>query len=174
MEKDEIESTITYLIHLQDHDNTGFIDETKMLNLIESLSCDFSKKESIEIKNKIKKAIADKIKSKLGFLTLNLKPTVLPNINVENNNRLVDSIVYKKSRSYNDKEQIDANNLRPSRISPTNSLVILGEDDSLNDNNSNKIRIDQSNDIDVNVLSDMTYDKNVNDKRNENLNNDIF
>lgn len=71
-----------------------------MLNLIESLSCDFSKKESIEIKNKIKKAIADKLKSKLGFLKLNLKPAVLPN----NNNGLVkeSSIVYNKSRSHND------------------------------------------------------------------------
>lgn len=118
-----VENSLTYIIQLQDFDNTGMIDESKMLNLIESLSCDFTKQQSIEIKKKIRQAIADKIKSKLGFLKLNFDLSKKDNNNV--NSKSGDDIF------------------------------------------SGKTNMDSSQDIEVNVLNDNTYDgknKKLNDK----------
>jgi len=61
---------------IQDIDGKGIIDDHKMLNLIESLSCDFTKERSVKLKQSIKNNIRDKILNNLNLNFLNTNNNV--------------------------------------------------------------------------------------------------
>lgn len=72
-EYEEIESTLDYLFKIQDIEGSGMIDDHKMLNLIESLSCDFTKERSIKIKESIKNNIRNNLLNNLNKKFLAVK-----------------------------------------------------------------------------------------------------